>query len=190
MALHSRHSSTEFYYTGEEMSKNIWVTSDSHLFHANILNFIDYNGNQTRPGFANVDEMNEKILDHWNQVVKPGDKVYTLGDVVIGDHENFKKLWPKFNGSKNLIVGNHDDIKFLSAGGFFKKVTMWRMMPEFGLLLTHVPVHQSSLYRGDKELKNCHGHIHSMDSPPGPYVNVCVEKTDYFPVNIEELRQW
>lgn len=171
------------------MSRNIWVTSDTHYNHEKILEFYDYNGNRTR-SFDNVDQMNECLLDNWNSVVKPGDIVYHLGDVFFGDREKFKKDWPKFNGSKRLIVGNHDDILFLSSGGFFKKVLMWRMFTEHNILLSHVPLHVSSLYRGkDTSLPmfNVHGHIHTMASPEGPYHCVCVEQTNYTPVNIEDL---
>jgi calcineurin-like phosphoesterase family protein len=135
--------------------------------------------------------MNECIIDSWNSVVKPGDIVYHLGDVFFGDRMKFQKDWPKFNGSKRLIVGNHDDIPYLSSGGFFKKVSMWRMFPEFGLMLSHVPLHISSLYRGsdlENPLFNVHGHIHTMESPEGGYKNVSVEAINYTPVNIEELR--
>jgi calcineurin-like phosphoesterase family protein len=85
---------------------------------------------------------------------------------------------------------------------------MWRMFPEFGLLLTHVPVHKSSLKRQwvsredynffeywwrrykfrNKTMLNVHGHIHQNPSPEGPYRNVSVEAINYTPVNIEELR--
>lgn len=137
------------------------------------------------------------MVDRWNSTVKTGDKVYHLGDVFFGEREYFQRLWPKLAGQKRLIVGNHDDIKFLSSGGFFSKVHMWRMFPEFGLLLTHVPVHQSNLKvfveEGDvgvvqKPFLNVHGHIHQNPSPEGPYRNMSVEAIDYTPVNIEELR--
>jgi len=172
------------------MSRNIWVVSDTHYNHANILTFYDYKGRKVR-NFDNVDQMNECIIDSWNSVVKPGDIVYHLGDVFFGDRMKFQKDWPKFNGSKRLIVGNHDDIPYLSSGGFFKKVSMWRMFPEFGLMLSHVPLHISSLYRGsdlENPLFNVHGHIHTMESPEGGYKNVSVEAINYTPVNIEELR--
>ncbi len=182
------------------MSRDIWVISDTHLGHENILKFKDSKtGNPVRGHlFSNVDEMDEHILEKWNSVVKQGDIVYHLGDVFIGDKERFKKMWPKFKGSKRLIVGNHDDIKFLSSGGFFQKVQMWRMFPEFGLMMSHVPLHESNLlrlidrsgvYPDDCEtLLNCHGHIHQNESPEGPYRNLSVEEIDYTPVNIEELR--
>ena len=172
--------------------RDIWVISDTHFFHENILKFKDNNtGKPIRPGFADISHMNEHIIENWNSRVKPGDKVYHLGDVFMGDKEKFAKLWPRLNGSKRLIVGNHDDVKFLSSGGFFAKITMWRMFKEFGLMLTHVPIHDSGLYRGAKEgsqMLNVHGHIHQNKSPAGPYKNVSVEAINYTPVNIETLR--
>lgn len=178
------------------MSRDIWLISDTHFRHTNILKFTDGATGELIRGnsFANVDEMDQHMMEKWNSVVKPGDIVYHLGDVVIGDHNWFKSNWPKLHGSKRLIVGNHDDIKFLAGGGFFAKVQMWRMFPEFGLMLSHVPLHPSSLRRGapnDPEapvLLNVHGHIHQNPSPEGPYKNVSVEAIDYTPVNIEELR--
>src|SRR6056297_2500022 len=111
---------------------DIWVISDTHFFHSNILKFTDSTTGKLIRGsrFDSVEEMNECMLDNWNSVVKPGDKVYHLGDVFIGPKEDFQKFWPKLNGGKRLIVGNHDDIKFLASGGFFQKVQMWRMFPE------------------------------------------------------------
>ncbi len=170
---------------------NIWVTSDTHFNHTNILKFTDSNtGKLVRPEFKDVTEMNETMIQRWNEVVRPGDKVYHLGDVFFGDKEWFQKTWPRLMGSKRLIVGNHDDVKYLSSGGFFAKVMMWRMMPEFGILMSHVPLHESGLMRGatrDKPMLNVHGHIHQNKSPKGPYHCVCVEQTDYRPVHIEEL---
>lgn len=182
------------------MSRDIWVISDTHFRHANILKFTDSTTGKLVRGddFKDVDEMDEHMIERWNSVVKQGDIVYHLGDVVIGDQEWFKKNWPRLHGSKRLIVGNHDDVKFLASGGFFQKVSMWRMFPEFGLMLSHVPLHQSGLLRlVDKNgkypedcetLLNVHGHIHQNPSPDGPYRNVSVEAINYTPVNIEELR--
>lgn len=172
------------------MSRDIWISSDQHLFHENILKFTDSKtGNRVRPEFDNVTQMNEYILEQHNSVVKPGDIHYCLGDIFIGNREQFKKLWPKFHGSKRLIVGNHDMVDWLSSGNFFKKVMMWRKFPEFGLIFTHVPLHISSMYnhKNGSYLYGIHGHIHQNDSPFGPYKNVCVEKIDYTPVHIETL---
>ena len=48
------------------MSRNIWVTSDTHYNHEKIITFIDYNGNRTRD-FENVEYL--VLLGHdvpWN----------------------------------------------------------------------------------------------------------------------------
>ena len=172
------------------MSRNIWVTSDLHYNHSNILTFIDYNGNRTR-AFDDVDQTNDYLIEKCNSVVKPGDVVYHLGDTFFGDREKFKKDWPKFNGSKRLLIGNHDDIEYLSSGSFFKKTLFWRMFTEHGLIFHHVPLHPMSLVRGkdlEKPMFQVHGHTHTMGSPKmGPYTSVCVEMRDYTPVNIEDL---
>lgn len=181
------------------MSRDIWVISDTHYNQPDILTFYDFKGRRVRD-FANVKEMNERIIEGWNSVVKPGDIVYHLGDVFYDKKDEhrvvFEKDWRLFNGHKRLIVGNHDDVRYLSGKDsegrwFFEKVMMWRKYPEFGVILSHVPLHDSGLYSSvdfSKQLLNVHGHIHSMESPEGPYRNVCVEVVNYTPVNIEELR--
>lgn len=165
------------------MSRNIWIYSDPHLGHFNIINW-----DTGRPEFKSVSEMNEKILESHNSVVKPGDIVYCLGDVFFGDQQAFKSIWPKFHGKKRLCIGNHDNVKFLSSGAFFQKITMWRMFPEFGLLLSHCPVHKGSFKEKGEHMKNVHGHVHrnTLDDPD--YINVSCEAINYTPVNIEDLR--
>lgn len=171
----------------QKTGKPIWVMSDPHLFHANVLTFRDTSGSLIRPGFRDVHEMNAEILERWNERVKPGHKAYVLGDVVFGARDAFRELWPKFNGSKRLIVGNHDDVPFLSSGGFFKRVGMWRVLGEVGLLLTHVPVHPSTVDFGGRIAMNVHGHVHEKPSPGEAYRNVCVEQTGYAPVDLDQL---
>ena len=171
---------------------NIWVISDTHFGHANILNFIDSRtGLKVRPGFANVDEMDEFMIEKWNSVVKPGDKVWHLGDVMMGDKDRFQKMWPKLNGSKRLCVGNHDDIRYLASGGFFQKVVDERKFKEEGLYLCHKPLHPSQHEIGAPGSGNflcqVHGHIHGNPSPEGRYINVSVEVIDYTPVAFEDI---
>jgi calcineurin-like phosphoesterase family protein len=168
---------------------DIWVISDTHFNHNNIIKYCN------RP-FDNPDLMNEFMVDKWNSVVKPQDKVYHLGDVYMGggySKEDTTRLLSSLNGKKRLILGNHDNGKDQILQRCFEKISIWRMFPEFGLLLTHVPVHESALVKGsrtgqDRTLANVHGHIHNNPSPEGPYRCACVEHIDYTPINIEELR--
>lgn len=162
---------------------DIWVTSDTHFSHENILGF-ETDGKSRSNTFRSVNHMDRELVDRWNSVVKPGDKIYHLGDVFFGDKDRFKRLWPLLNGKKRLIVGNHDDVKFLSQGNFFEKVYMWRLFKEHNMVLTHVPIHNSSFRKVEY---NVHGHIHFQKSPSPQHVCVCVEHTNYTPVHIEEV---
>lgn len=163
------------------MSRNIWVTSDTHFGHDNIIQYC------MRP-FANSEIMDECLVENWNSVVKDEDIVYHLGDVYMGI--NGRDSLAKLKGRKRLILGNHDNGKDQFLHKTFQKIMVWRMFPEFGLLLTHVPVSYTTLGEpgNDRVLTNIHGHIHQNKSPMGRYRNVCVEQTDYTPINIEELR--
>lgn len=180
--------------------RDIWFVSDRHLFHGGetgeggILKFRDDAGNLIRPGFDNIQQMHDAILEGHNSVVKPGDIVYDLGDVVMLNTQakvGFPSIFPKFNGSHRIIFGNHDDPKWLAAGGFYKKMSTWRVFKEFGIILSHIPLHQSSLKEDENgESFLCvHGHIHQNLPPKGPYVNLSLEQlTGYKPVHIDAVR--
>ena len=129
------------------------------------------------------------MVDKWNSVVKQGDKIYHLGDVFFGPKKDFESLWPRLKGSKRLILGNHDDVKYMSSGGFFQKVDLWRVWQDKPLLFSHVPVHPDCIQERilDAGGINIHGHTHLNGSPEGPYRSVCVELNNYTPVNLEEL---
>lgn len=177
----------------------IFVISDTHFNHENLLGFKQSDGTPCRNEFDDVYHMNEVMIERWNRVVTPWDKVYHLGDVYMGSQSKAEEILSRLNGKKRLIVGNHDTVygKGNPLQKYFQKIYMWRIFKEFGLLLTHVPVHPSVLGEGrhktnnGKEIPktmNVHGHTHYNGSPPGPYKSVCVELVNYTPVNIEELR--
>lgn len=158
----------------------IWVISDTHFDHARALTFTDQFGKPMRPGFKDVDEMNEYMVEAWNSVVKDGDKVYHLGDVSM--KRSGLRFVSRLKGQKRLIRGNHDvyDTKeYLEAG--FKEIHGMRVLA--GMVLTHIPLHPDTLHRWRG---NVHGHIHERPSPPGPYLNVSVEPLCYVPITLEE----
>lgn len=164
---------------------DLWLISDTHFFHSNILKFEGGRGE-----FKSVEEMNETIVDRWNSVVKKGDKVYHLGDVAMSyKPDTLGWLLNRLHGQKRLIVGNHDDIKFLSKGAWFGKVEMWRFFKDFGFLLSHAPIHNKSFEdKWDGRCINVHGHLHRKPAPTKKHYCVCVEQTNYTPVNMEKLR--
>ena len=161
------------------MSK-IYVISDTHFGHNNILNFVAEDGSKVRT-FHDIYHMDEFIVDRWNTIVNDDDIIYHLGDVYFGQGH---KVLPRLKGRKRLILGNHDNGKDQNLHKHFQKILMWRMFPEYNCLLTHVPVHHSALF---KIKWNLHGHIHQNPSPSPEHINCCVEVQDYMPKLITDL---
>lgn len=169
--------------------RNIWLTSDTHFGHENIIRYCN------RP-FANAKEMDDAIRTKWNETVKDGDIVYHLGDVYfgakIGNNEEPEDFLKTLKGRKRLLLGNHDELKNGVLQRSFQKVGLWRKFSEFGLILTHVPVHESTLYETPDANFPCyinvHGHIHDKAAPSGMHFNASVEWLEYGLINVDEIR--
>ena len=171
---------------------NIFIISDTHFNHANILNFTNDAGELVRPGFANVDEMNEHMVEKWNGAVKPTDHIYHLGDVHFGAKLRAKEnanILRRLNGKKRLVLGNHDDAKDPVLHEFFEKIMLWRMFKEHSVVLSHTPMRESVLgeARWEGNAINIHGHIHRNPNPSPKHINVSVEMMDYTPKHIDDI---
>jgi calcineurin-like phosphoesterase family protein len=180
------------------MTGEIWFASDHHFDHTNILTFTERGtDNLIRPGFRDIDEMNEHIIDKHNKFVGVNDKVYFGGDL----GKNIHKFIPRMNGKKRLILGNHDDLGIEKYIPHFQKILSWR---EFGdrssyFMFCHYPLHRSAFdYRGSRDdMKFCvHGHLHEkfVMHENGEidlrYINVSMEQTNYCPVSMTQLLGW
>lgn len=159
---------------------DIWFTSDTHFGHANFLTFTDAKGRRIRP-FSSVEEMDEHMVKRWNDRVRPGHKVYHLGDVTFGDASILARL----NGSKRLILGNHDNIKDAKLYTTFQKIQLWRLFKDEGFVCTHIPLAIGDLRKANF---NVHGHIHEKPAPSSQHLCICVEQTDYAPIHMDEVR--
>jgi calcineurin-like phosphoesterase family protein len=170
------------------MSKT-WFCSDHHFGHANILNFVNNEGKIFRP-FKDIDEHDEMIIKWHNELVSPSDRVYIMGDLAIN-----KKSIPKvarLNGRKKLIKGNHDIFKLKDYLPYFDDIVSYRVYPEHGIIVSHIPVHECQLERRFKF--NFHGHLHDnivldmkTKHPDKRYINLCLEKTNFRPVEMNDL---
>lgn len=163
---------------------NVWFASDHHLNHANILTFTSsVDGvSLVRPGFTDVEEMNEKIIERHNSLVKDDDKVYFLGDVGMVESK-LGPLLDRMKGKKRLILGNHDGFRMSFYSKYFKKIMLERRME--GLLFSHRPAY---LGRHESHIKgNVHGHIHEQNIDDPRYLNLSVEQTNYFPVHMDDV---
>lgn len=154
-----------------------FVVSDLHLGHVNIIKYAN------RP-FANEADMNDTLIRNWNRVVEPHDKVYDLGDIAM--RKTYLGLVKHLNGHKRLIRGNHDifDVReYLDAG--YERVEGVRVFSNEGILMTHIPVHPSTL--GHRFAINAHGHVHDQSLNNPRYWNACVEVRGYQPTPFDEI---
>ena len=163
----------------------VWLISDTHFHHVNVLNFTGYDGKPLRV-FDNVHQMDEYMVEKWNSVVKPDDKVYHLGDVVMKATAESLKIVGRLNGRKTLILGNHDSPDVHLYRPYFSHIHSTRILSDY--ILSHVPLHPMSL---GKAKANIFGHVHNNIVPGqyGPkYYNISVEVLDdYTPISLEEL---
>jgi calcineurin-like phosphoesterase family protein len=165
---------------------NIFLISDTHFGHHGVTKFLRNDGTKLRP-WNTIEEMDEALVDNWNSVIKPNDKVYHLGDVVIN-----RKALPtlgRLNGKKVLIKGNHDIFKLSEYSTYFYDIRGYHVLDN--MLLCHIPVHPNSK---DRFKANIHGHTHAnvildiFEKPDPWYIPVSVEQINYTPISFEEIR--
>lgn len=168
----------------------IWFTSDTHFNHAAIV------GMAGRP-FADVKTMDEHLIEAWNAVVRPRDTVWHLGDFSLGSPGTAVKYFRRLNGSKHLVVGNHDgkDVKSCSWASVHDIAS--QRIDGVKLTLCHYPLlsWRGSAHNRDGVVNSIsvHGHVHGTPSNPHlPHLDPCrvdvgVDMRGMAPVNGERL---
>ena len=174
------------------MGANIFFTSDTHFYH-------DQDFLYAPRGYKSFEEMNEAIVERWNSVVKPGDFVYHLGDVLMNDYD--VNIINRLNGTIFLIRGNHDTDNKLSAIAATGKLANPTFIPtseliKFGklsLFACHYPVLTANFddKHFGKHVINMHGHTHQTGNwlfADNPFVyHVGLDSHNNTPVSIEEI---
>lgn len=161
---------------------NIFICSDHHFGHEKTCSvFKRSDGTPLRP-FANAEEMNEEMIKRHNAMVRPHDKCYFLGDVVI--NKKFLPLLNELHGKRKILIkGNHDIFDLDLYSQFFADIRSYHVMS--GLILSHIPIHKESM---DRFGVNCHGHLHANIINDPFYVNCSMEQLNYTPISLDELR--
>ena len=157
-----------------------WVWSDLHLNHKEIIHHCG------RP-FTTGEEMNEALLYQWCFHVRRGDTIVNGGDVAwpgtLGTA--FRARIDQLPGRKVLVVGNHDfhhRSKLLDGAAHDVVTGLAVFDTDPPLVLTHLP-----LRNPPSGWVNLHGHVHHEPPMGHPYINVCVEHTDYRPIAVADL---
>jgi calcineurin-like phosphoesterase family protein len=163
----------------------VFLVSDTHFGHKGVCHFTRNDGVTKLRPFDTPEEMDEFMVEAWNKKVKPNDKVYHLGDVVI--NRRSLAIMDRLNGDKILIRGNHDIFKDQDYTPYFRSLRGYHVMN--GMILSHIPIHEESLGRFGV---NIHGHLHANRVMKDGvvdvrYHNVCVETTDFAPILFEDV---
>jgi calcineurin-like phosphoesterase family protein len=175
----------------------VFLVSDTHFGHAGVCRFVRNDGVTKLRPWDDPAEMDEEMIRRWNERVRPNDKIYHLGDVVI-NRRSLATL-ARLNGDKVLIRGNHDIFRDDEYRKYFRELRAYHVMN--GMILSHIPVHPESLGRFGV---NIHGHTHAnrvmkargVDARTGEilysneidprYWCACVEQTDFAPILFED----
>jgi calcineurin-like phosphoesterase family protein len=159
-----------------------------------MIHFQRDDGSPLRP-FATVEEHDETLIENWNKVVRPVDKVYVCGDLVMKAKKQIH-IMERLNGKKVLVKGNHDIGELKVYLPYFYDIRAFHVLDNFAI--THIPIHPDCLgrFRG-----NIHAHLHqrriylpSDGTPPESridprYYSVSAEQIDYTPIEWNDLRK-
>lgn len=154
---------------------SIYFIADTHFGSKRLLEY------ENRP-FSSVTEMDEALVNNWNNVVSSDDIVYHLGDV--GDIKYIEQL----NGIKYLIKGNHDNEsnEYYRQHGFTEVYDNPIILEEFWML-SHEPLYVNT----NMPYANLFGHVHAnpiySDYSKQSYC-VSVERLEYKPVSFDKIK--
>lgn len=167
-----------------------FVTSDTHFLDHHLLGVSDF---ASRP-FANVEEMDNEIIENWNKKVSPADTVYHLGDIAVffkkpqqQAYEAIFNVLNQLNGNLVLIKGNHDSrglFKYLEKQNYllngkpkfsFEDVGVLLKYDHYQYYLTHYPM----MLGIAPQIINLHGHIHHYAVPAKENLNVGIDSPEF-----------
>lgn len=85
---------------------NVWLSSDLHLGHRNIMKFEEGRAE----AFKGVEDMDKQIIGRFNAEIGYGDKLILLGDLCMGTFEDSLARLGKLRSDIEVVLlpGNHD----------------------------------------------------------------------------------
>lgn len=185
-----------------DIKNNIWFTSDTHYGHKNIVRgttswgaFEKGSSHQSVRNFDTLEEHNETLIQKFNDLVKPDDILYHLGDWSFGGKENIQNFRNRLHCKNiHLIFGNHDQhIEPLSSPyrGCFSSVQYVKQFSikldsgKQGFFLSHYS-HQvwNQSHHGVIHL---FGHSHGSIKGLGKSMDVGVDTNNLYPYHIDEI---
>ena len=156
----------------------IFVTSDTNFFGQQFIAYA------ARP-FEDVLDMNEHLIERWNEIVRPNDLVYHLGDFGTGPPDGLEEIHQRLEGKISILRSHSENSlnSLLELG--FALVADQIQLDYLGYLciFTHKPL--VSAY--SEGILNLHGYEYSkVQFRPGS-INISCDAWDYKPVELKEL---
>jgi len=113
--------------------RNVYFSADFHIGHANVIKY------SNRP-FKDVHHQSEGLIKRFNATVRNEDVCYFLGDMGFGT--GLKDVIDRLNGTKILILGNHDKKQqAMLCSGFDAVMNSMSMIIQGELVtMTHCPL--------------------------------------------------
>jgi calcineurin-like phosphoesterase family protein len=159
----------------------LFFTSDHHFGHGGARGLFK------RP-FNTTAEMDAAMAARWNEVVRPGDEVWYLGDFAVRQSApRISELLDALAGTKHLIAGNNDGPATTGLAGW-ASVQHYAELEVDGtwLILCHYPLRSwNRIGRGALDL---HGHSHGRLAPLPRQVDVGIDCWDFRPITLTEIR--
>ena len=158
---------------------NTFFTSDQHFGHAMILEYCNRS-------FADLQTMNETLIERHNALVSKKDMVYHLGDFAFrGCGKDYLK---RLNGRHVLILGNHDKPNQQAGMGWQEVVQVKQVKVEGQLIWLS---HYAHLVWPQSHYGTWHlfGHTHGSVKGIGRSMDVGVDGNDFRPWSFEQIKQ-
>ena len=130
----------------------IYYIADMHFGHTNVLRF------DNRP-FSDTAQMDDTLIQNWNERVADDDTIYILGDAFWKNEENSIQIMERLQGQKHLIQGNHDRVKG-KLRFYWESITQYAEVNDENrlVILSHYPMlFYKNQHHGATML---YGHVH------------------------------
>lgn len=166
-------------YVEKFPAEKVFFWSDLHFYHQNILKY------QPNRQWADVEEMNEAIVENWNRKVPTGSTTFVLGDVALGGKnrgDDVANLLRRVNSHIFLVPGNHDNYIFDHKGCMsqmrvlppLKEISLIDGKDRQHVVLCHFPI--LSWHRYAQGAWHLFGHTHgNLKSNPGLSMDVGID---------------
>lgn len=170
---------------------SIWLSSDFHFCHNQPFLY------EPR-GFSSIEEHDETILSNINELVRPEDTLFVLGDLILNDNEKGMEYLRAIKCNDiRVICGNHDTQT---------RIGLYQFLPNFSILgyaypfiykkkkfiLSHYPMLTQNMDDGKKPWQktwNLCGHSHTKNKfdPITHSVHVELDAWNNKSVEIEQI---